>query len=212
MRFAVVVHKDPDSSYGVAAPDLPGYISAGDTLDEAFENVVEAILGHVEVLLMDGVPYPGAGRLRNIRRTRITKAGCAGDTWMLTLPRHGFRRSVSTYRSPPTCLRLRTRPRKLRALLGRISWRRRWRRSPSNGRRCHSGHEKRRVWRLPVACQSSGLSELIFQLANPLFGLDTSSFGMKTGGAFAFEGWHVFSRRRIVPTQLTLLPAQVQVQ
>ncbi len=41
MRFAVVVHKDPDSSYGVAVPDLPGCISAGDTLDEAFVNVVE---------------------------------------------------------------------------------------------------------------------------------------------------------------------------
>lgn len=58
MRFAVVVHKDPDSSYGVAVPDLPGCISAGDTLDEAFENVVEAILGYVEVLLMDGEPLP----------------------------------------------------------------------------------------------------------------------------------------------------------
>ncbi len=58
MRFAVVVHKDLDSSYGVAVPDLPGCISAGDTLDEVFENVVEAILGHVEVLLMDGEPIP----------------------------------------------------------------------------------------------------------------------------------------------------------
>lgn len=63
MRFAVVVHKDPDSSYGVAVPDLPGCISASDTLDEAFENVVEAILGHVEVLLMDGEPLPQRRRL-----------------------------------------------------------------------------------------------------------------------------------------------------
>ncbi|MDE0263272.1 MAG: type II toxin-antitoxin system HicB family antitoxin [Bryobacterales bacterium] len=35
MRYAVVIHKDVESAYGVAVPDLPDCFSAGDTLAEA---------------------------------------------------------------------------------------------------------------------------------------------------------------------------------
>ena len=58
MRFAVVVHKDEGSSYGVSVPDLPGCISGGDTLDEAFASVQEAILLQLEGILADGEPMP----------------------------------------------------------------------------------------------------------------------------------------------------------
>ena len=37
---------------------LPGCFSAGDTLEEALEMGREAILGHIETLLMDGQPIP----------------------------------------------------------------------------------------------------------------------------------------------------------
>jgi len=62
MNFPVVVHKDPDSAYGVTVPDLPGCFSAGDTLDEALENAKEAMECHIEGLLMDEefVPIPQA--------------------------------------------------------------------------------------------------------------------------------------------------------
>jgi predicted RNase H-like HicB family nuclease len=43
MNFSVVVHKEPDSVYGVTVPDLPGCFSAGDTLDEALENTKEVM-------------------------------------------------------------------------------------------------------------------------------------------------------------------------
>ena len=58
MKYAVVIHKDEDSSYGVTVPDLPGCFSGGDTLDEAFSNVVEAITGHVDTLIMTDQPIP----------------------------------------------------------------------------------------------------------------------------------------------------------
>ena len=58
MRFAVVVHKDEGSSYGVTVPDLPGCISGGDTLDEAFASVQEAILLHLEGIMAGGGPLP----------------------------------------------------------------------------------------------------------------------------------------------------------
>jgi predicted RNase H-like HicB family nuclease len=58
MRYPVVLHKDPDSDYGVAVPDLPGCFSAGETIDEALVEVVEAIECHIEGLLIDGEPVP----------------------------------------------------------------------------------------------------------------------------------------------------------
>ena len=58
MRFPVKIDKDPESSYGVTVPDLPGCFSGGDTLDEALAMAEEAIVGHVETLLMDGQPVP----------------------------------------------------------------------------------------------------------------------------------------------------------
>ncbi len=58
MRYPVVIHKDEGSSYGVTVPDLPGCFSGGDTLDDAFDMAREAIVGHIETLLMDGHPIP----------------------------------------------------------------------------------------------------------------------------------------------------------
>lgn len=58
MRYPVVVHKDPESDYGVTVPDLPGCFSAGETLDEALLQVIEAIECHLEGLLLAGEPVP----------------------------------------------------------------------------------------------------------------------------------------------------------
>ena len=38
-----VVHKDADSSYGIAFPDLPGCFSAGEDLADLERNAIEAI-------------------------------------------------------------------------------------------------------------------------------------------------------------------------
>jgi predicted RNase H-like HicB family nuclease len=54
-----MVHKDPDSDYGVTVPDLPGCFSAGATMDEALVNAVEAIECHIEGLMLDAEPVPG---------------------------------------------------------------------------------------------------------------------------------------------------------
>jgi predicted RNase H-like HicB family nuclease len=60
MRYIAFIHKDPDSVYGVSFPDVPGCISAGDSIDEAVRNAVEALSGHVRMLEADGdrVPPP----------------------------------------------------------------------------------------------------------------------------------------------------------
>jgi len=58
MRFPVVIHKDAASDYGVTVPDLPGCFSAGETVDEALNQVVEAIELHLDALLQDHEPMP----------------------------------------------------------------------------------------------------------------------------------------------------------
>ena len=58
MRYPVVIHKDPESDYGVSVPDLPGCFSAGATLDEALQEAVKAIETHLEGMLLDGESIP----------------------------------------------------------------------------------------------------------------------------------------------------------
>jgi predicted RNase H-like HicB family nuclease len=58
MRYPVVIHKDPNSDYGVTVPDLPGCFSAGATMDEALGSAIEAIESHVEGLMLDAEPIP----------------------------------------------------------------------------------------------------------------------------------------------------------
>jgi len=58
MRFPVVIHKDPASDYGVTVPDLPGCFSAGETVDEALTQAVEAIELHLDGMLQDHEALP----------------------------------------------------------------------------------------------------------------------------------------------------------
>jgi predicted RNase H-like HicB family nuclease len=51
MKMPIAIHKDPDTSYGVTVPNIPGCFSAGDTLDEAIKNAGDAIYQHVGVML-----------------------------------------------------------------------------------------------------------------------------------------------------------------
>ena len=58
MEFPVFMQKDPDSDYGVTVPDLPGCFSAGSSIEAAFENAGEAILTHMEGMLVDAESIP----------------------------------------------------------------------------------------------------------------------------------------------------------
>ena len=58
MRYSIVIHKDPNSDYGVTIPDLPGCFSAGSTIEEAINMAQEAAECHIEGLLIDAEPIP----------------------------------------------------------------------------------------------------------------------------------------------------------
>ena len=54
----VIVHKDPESAWGMTFPDAPGCFSASDELDGLFHNANEAIEGWTEAMLESGFPIP----------------------------------------------------------------------------------------------------------------------------------------------------------
>ena len=58
MRYPIVIHKDPESCYGVTVPDLPGCFSAGNTIEEALKQAAEAVECYLEGLLLDSEPIP----------------------------------------------------------------------------------------------------------------------------------------------------------
>ncbi len=43
--FEVEIHREPDGSYWVEAPGLPGLVTQGDTMQELEENLQEAFDG-----------------------------------------------------------------------------------------------------------------------------------------------------------------------
>lgn len=43
MKYIAIMHKSPDSAYGITLPDFPGCFSAADTLDDVPQNVQEAV-------------------------------------------------------------------------------------------------------------------------------------------------------------------------
>jgi len=45
MKFNIICEIDKDGRYVVECPDLPGCLSEGETLEEALDNINEAITG-----------------------------------------------------------------------------------------------------------------------------------------------------------------------
>ena len=60
----VVFEKAPDGSIWARVPDLDGCFSSGDTIDEAKENVKDAIALYREDLKEEGKPIPQPSLLK----------------------------------------------------------------------------------------------------------------------------------------------------
>jgi len=57
MRYASVVEK-AENNYSAYAPDLPGCIATGNTVEEAEQEIYDAIKFHIDGLREDGLPVP----------------------------------------------------------------------------------------------------------------------------------------------------------
>jgi predicted RNase H-like HicB family nuclease len=61
MKFTIAIEAgNKKSAFGVVVPDLPGCFSAGDTVEEAFDNAREGIKIHCEILAEDKKDLPVA--------------------------------------------------------------------------------------------------------------------------------------------------------
>ncbi len=56
-RFLVVIEK-ANGNYSAYAPDLPGCISTGATVEEVEQNFHDALQMHLQGLLEDNLPIP----------------------------------------------------------------------------------------------------------------------------------------------------------
>ncbi len=59
-RYLVIVEKG-EHNYGAYAPDVPGCVSAGDTIEETLAHFREALQIHLEGTFEDGLSAPAAG-------------------------------------------------------------------------------------------------------------------------------------------------------
>ncbi len=57
-RFLVVIEK-AGHNYSAYAPDLPGCVATGDTPEEVWQNMRDAIEVHIQGLIEDKLPIPG---------------------------------------------------------------------------------------------------------------------------------------------------------
>ena len=57
MRYAIVIEKT-DNNFGAWAPDLPGCVAVGDTVEEVQQLMQEAIEMHLAGMREDGDPIP----------------------------------------------------------------------------------------------------------------------------------------------------------
>lgn len=57
-RFTVLLEREPDGGFHASCPALSGCHSQGDTLDEAMQNIREAIEVYLESLAAHGETLP----------------------------------------------------------------------------------------------------------------------------------------------------------
>ena len=56
-RYAVIIESGPNN-YSAYVPDLPGCVTAGDTVEEVRQLIQEAIEFHLEGMRLHGEPIP----------------------------------------------------------------------------------------------------------------------------------------------------------
>ena len=58
MEYTIVIHPADEGGYWTEVPLLPGCYSQGETIEEVFKNIKEAIDTHVEALRGNGRGVP----------------------------------------------------------------------------------------------------------------------------------------------------------
>lgn len=76
-QYIALIHKDPESDYGVSFPDLPGCVTAGLDLDDARAMAEEALSLHLDGMAEDGEPIPEPSSLEAVMADRENRDAVA---------------------------------------------------------------------------------------------------------------------------------------
>jgi len=69
-RYFAIVTKDADSDFSVLFPDFPGCYTAGTTLEEACDNMEEALGLHIAGMRAEGLDIPEPSSYAELAETR----------------------------------------------------------------------------------------------------------------------------------------------
>ena len=58
ISYVAYLRKDKGSDYGLEFPDVPGCVTAGHSIEEAKAMAAEALAGHLQMLVEEGLPIP----------------------------------------------------------------------------------------------------------------------------------------------------------
>ena len=59
MKYQIaVIIEDAGRNYSAYAPEVPGCVSTGRSIEETLDNMREALTGHLEWMARDGDPMP----------------------------------------------------------------------------------------------------------------------------------------------------------
>ena len=58
--YLIVIERADDGGFGAWAPDLPGCVALGDSIEDAERQMREAIAFHLEGLRQQGEPIPAS--------------------------------------------------------------------------------------------------------------------------------------------------------
>jgi predicted RNase H-like HicB family nuclease len=93
-QFIALIHKDPDSDFGVSFPDLPGLATAGLDLDDARRMAEEALALHLRGMEEDGEAIPEPSSLEAVMTDRENRDAVA---ILVTAPRAKVVRANVTF-------------------------------------------------------------------------------------------------------------------
>ncbi len=71
--YTVVLRREPEGSYTVLVPALPGCLTEGDTVGDSLVSAREAIECYLESLVQHGEPIPEEGPVLSFAREGLTE-------------------------------------------------------------------------------------------------------------------------------------------
>jgi predicted RNase H-like HicB family nuclease len=80
-HYIALVHKDPESSFGIQFPDVPGCFSAADDMDDLISNATEALSLWAE----DVTPPTPRSHEQHLADTEI-KSELAAGAFLISVP------------------------------------------------------------------------------------------------------------------------------